>query len=159
MKKMFAVCGILFVLVAGCGQRQSADKQQSADKNKNSYVNQAKMYLEQANLPKAIENLDNAIKHDPKNEENYLFLGQIYLRLKNYPRAVDTFTAATRVSPQSGEAYYLLAYSMALNGDFKTAMAVNQQSVGIFAKNKDQERLKRSLTLLKSLDTEIKKTP
>ena len=91
-----------------------------------------------------------------------MILGEVYLRLKEYTRAVDTFGAATKVAPDDGEAFYFLALSKGLKSkiektpqasqnSMKEAVMAAQRSVEIFVKNRDDDKFKRSVTLLRSL--------
>ncbi len=154
MKKYIAVFA-LTVLAAGCGGRpsgnQAAGTQKQGSSGSQTFLQEGFSYLKENDYQKAIKSFDQAIKKEPKNIDNYMTLGQVYLRLKNYPSAVDTLSAAVQVSPQSGEAYYLLATSKALKGDVSSAIIDAQKSAQLFIQRKDQEKLKKTLVLLKGL--------
>ena len=149
MKKIFTIIAML-VFLSGCGNRAQKESQ-GAPEQKADLVAQGLKYLSQSDVPRAIQSFDTAIKSDPTNPDNYLVLGQVYMRLGNFERAIDTFTGAVNVSPQNGEAYFLLATSLALGGDKEGAVKAAQKSVDLFMQNRDEERFKMSLALLRNL--------
>ena len=75
------------------------------------------------------------------------------MKLQVYNRAVDTFAAAVKVNPNSAEAHYLLASSKALDGRTEGAIKAAQRSVELFMARKDEENFRRSVVLLKSLQS------
>ena len=155
---MMRAIWIIFFIVGliGCGSKDSEKKFQGTSANKN-YIDQGMNYLSKGDIKEAIRSFDEAIRQDPSNPENYITLGQVYLRLGNPVRAIDSFSAATRVDPFSGEAYYLLATSNAIDGRMKEAVDSAQKSVEIFMQERNEERFKKSLALLKSLTETVQK--
>jgi Tfp pilus assembly protein PilF len=174
--KQYAWMLLLTVFVLACGR---ADQPQSNAASKIDTAAQAKQlidqgmeYLNQQDVVKAIQSFDNAIKVDPQNPENYMVLGQVYLRLRNYDKAVDTFNAGTRVGPAYGELFYFLGAANAVRfhmaDNSQTAelyknegILAAKRSIEIFVQEQDEEKFKRALALLKSLEEngEIGKTP
>jgi len=147
--KKFLFPVLILVLFVGCDSKsQTGFKGVTAKKD---YVSEGMKFLNEADIPRAIRSFDMAIKQDPTNVDNYLVLGQVYMRLKQYDRAVDTLSAATRVSPENGEVYYLLATSKALDGRMEGAIESAQRSVEIYMQNRDEDRFKKAVVLLKSL--------
>ena len=128
MNKAFGMV-LLGILVAGCGSNTSESKFQGVAENKN-YIALGMQYLKSSDIPRAIENFDQAIKQDPKNLNNYMVLGEVYLRLKEYTRAVDTFAGAVLVDPGNGDAFYFLGISKRLQANVeKNAKAVGARLV------------------------------
>ncbi len=141
------------VFLAGCGGDQQAGQTKSKpSKGGNDYLAAGIQYLNQQDVARAIHSFDMAIKSDPQNIENYLVLGQVYMRLKQYERAIDTFSAATRVDPNHAEAYYLLSLSKMMDGRYEKAEKDAQRSVELFMLNREEDKFKRSLALLKTID-------
>lgn len=156
MKKTWMIL-FVFVLVA-CG---SNDNQKSYSgvqvQSQGDHIAQGMKHLSESNIPQAIASFDAAIKNDPTNPENYLVLGQVYLRLGEEERAVDTLSAASKVSPNNGEVHYFLATALALQGEEESrqrAIAMAQRSVEIFMQEKDEEKFKQAVILLRSLAPE-----
>ena len=143
------------VLVAGCGgsdqAKNTTDKEFQGVRAEQDYVAKGMEYLAESDIPSAIHSFDMAIKQDPTDVENYIVLGQVYLRLQQYGRAGDTFQAATRVEPTNGELYYLVAMARGLEGEKDIAIESAQKSVELFMAQKDEERFKQSVALLKGL--------
>lgn len=167
MKKYFVMV-TLVIFALGCGQ---AEDTQKATMKKSSPGSSAKAQsliatgmesLNNQDITSALKNFDEAIKIDPQNADNYMVLGQVYLRLRNYDRAVDTFNAGTRVAPDNGELYYFLGaanavrHAMSEDGSKKEfylneGILAAKKSVEIFVAAKDEEKFKRAVVLLKSL--------
>jgi len=159
---------LLAVFVLACGEQGAQQKQQQTGPKPDMHA-QAKMFIDQGmqhlnnqDIVNAIRSFDNAIKVDPQNAENFLVLGQVYLRLRNYDKAVDTFNAGTKIDPNYGEMYYFLGAANAVRlhmaGDGREefyrqeGILAAKRSVEIFIQEKDEEKLKLALGLLKSLE-------
>lgn len=151
MKKVLVLL-VCALFVAGCGNDQQAKKTTSkASGGNRDYLTAGIQFLNQQDIPRAIHSFDLAIKNDPQNIENYLILGQVYMRLKQYERAIDTFSAAIRVDPNHAEAYYMLSLSKMMDGRFEKAEKDAQRSVELFMLNREEDKFKRSLALLKTI--------
>ncbi|NPB04275.1 MAG: tetratricopeptide repeat protein [Thermotogae bacterium] len=77
MRKGFFVLG--FLLVAGCSSP---------------YASSTKIYVQQDNLEKALENANRWIAEDSTNAQAFLWRGIIYTRKDNYIKAADDFKKA-----------------------------------------------------------------
>jgi len=150
MKKVI-IAIILSIFIMGCGGSDEAKSKQKRQKINHDFVSDGIKYLNEKDIGKAIQSFDNAIRQEPANVENFMILGQVYMRLRQYDRAVDTFSAAIKVDPDNGEAHFLLATNKALDGRLEGAVASAQRSVELFMESQDEEKLIRSLALLKSL--------
>lgn len=165
MKKYICLV-MVSVLVLACGKAEEPEKAKAPaapDKTSQSeaFIAKGVEALNQQDIVDAIQNFDNAIKVDPQNPDNYMLLGQVYLRLRNYAKAVDTFNAGTRVDPDNGEMYYFLGAANAVRSNESEGEMAEQyrqegiiaakRSVEIFVQQKDEEKFKRALALLKSL--------
>lgn len=157
MRKYFILALLSLFIFSGCGQKKEEKKFQGVSAKKD-YITEGMNHLKEGDIPRAIYSFDVAIKNDPTNITNYIILGQVYMRLNNFDRAVDTLSAATRVDQNNGEVYYLLATSKAFQGEKEDAIKMAQRSVDIFMNQRDEDRFKASVALLKSL-TEIGQPP
>lgn len=155
MKKMFIML-MAVSMFAGCGEEKQIQKMQKPSKKNQNYIAAGINYLNEQDVSRAIQSFDMAIKTDPTNVENYLVLGQVYMRLKQYERAIDTFSAAVKVSPNNPEAYYMLSLNNLLEGRYETAEKSAQRSAELFMLNREEDKLKRSVALLKTI-SEAKK--
>lgn len=176
MRKYLLVI-LLAIFVMACDKMESVQQTSPQSQNTNTaaqakaFIDKGMEYLNQQDVVSAINSFDDAIKVDPQNPENYMVLGQVYLRLRNYDKAVDTFNAGTRVGPNYGEMFYFLAaanavrYHLAENPEQASfyqseGVLAAKRCVEIFVQEKDEEKFKRGLALLKSLEEggEIGKT-
>ncbi len=141
-------------MITGCGQKDEAKNKTPKSRKAvtgQEYLAAGMQYLNQKDIPQAIRSFDMAIKTDPSDINSYLVLGQVYMRLKQYDRAADTFGAAVRVDPNNGEAFYMLSTNKMLSGRFESAEKDAQRSVELFMLNRDEEKFKRSVALLKTI--------
>ena len=151
MKKLI-VMGVLIFFVVGCQSKKNEEtKFRGVMYGKQDYAAQGVAYLKKSDIENAIKSFDEAIKHDPRNLENYFTLGQVYMHLSAYPKAAEIFAVAVSVDPSSGEAFYLLAVNLALAGNRSAAAKAVEQSIAIFSKKKDEDKLKQSLVFLQGL--------
>lgn len=159
-KNFVLAVSILFIL--GCGSQKQAEENKSpegqvyapqaaqAAVEKKDYMAEGLKSLTKEDVKTAIQDFDLAIRQDPTNSKNYIMLGQVYMHLNNFKSAADTFTASLRVDPNNGDIFYLLAVCQRINGDRGGALISIQKSSEIFMKNKEQDKLKKALTLLKT---------
>lgn len=151
-KNVILLLSMVFVL--GCGDHKESETAFQGVTEKKDYTAQGMQYLGQSDINNAIRSFDAAIKQDPRNSKNYVVLGEVYMRLGNYTSAVDSFGAATKVDPNNADAFYLLAVSRNLQGYKDEAVKAAQRSIELYMQNKDEEKFKRSVLLMKSLTAE-----
>ena len=151
--RKFLFLVLMVSLVAGCGDQKTEKSYMGKKVTGADYSAQALESLQKGDVPTAIQNFDQAIRHDPENPQNYLVLAQVYMRLKQFDRAIDTFSGAIKVDPNNGEAYYFTALSYVQQGpEFREpAVKALEKSIEIFIQKKDQEKLQQAANLLKSL--------
>lgn len=149
MKKIFLF--LLTVILIGCGKAEQKEEKFEGVVAKKDYVAEGFQYLQAGNVQQAIFTFDEAIKQDPANPQNYLVLAEVYIRLKNFERAEDTAAAALRVAPNNGDVYYLLGLSRTFQGKLKEATEAAQKSVEIFIQNREEEKFKKAVAMLKGL--------
>ena len=155
---------VFSIFFVGCDSNKSESTFQGVTEKKN-YIALGMQYLKESDIPRAIQSFDQAIKQDPKNLNNYMVLGEVYLRLREYTRAVDTFSGAVLVDPNNGDAFYYLAISKRLKANVeKTVKSIQeskqeavkavQRSFEILMQARDEQKFKRSVALLKSLESD-----
>jgi len=70
------------------------------------YIDLSKLNFVEKNFPKAINNLDLAIKHNPQYSESYFYLSLIYKVLKiDIGRAYKNLREAITLNPKAGQRY------------------------------------------------------
>jgi len=63
------------------------------------YLERGKIYLEQENWDKAIENFNSAIKLEPGNHLHYFHRGLTYHRMQKYDEAIKDYNKSLEISP------------------------------------------------------------
>jgi tetratricopeptide (TPR) repeat protein len=58
----------------------------------------AKLYIQQKNLDKAQESLENEVQKNPKSDEGYYLLGYVYGEKEQYDKMIDAFNKALAIS-------------------------------------------------------------
>jgi tetratricopeptide (TPR) repeat protein len=69
--------------------------------------------LQANNLPKAIEDLEQAKVAYPNNEGVYTDLGLAYLSTKNFDKGIEALTKASRLYPDNPMVFYYLGIAYA----------------------------------------------
>lgn len=152
--KKYLVLVVALSMITACGQEKEVKNTNKGNKKSVSseeFLSAGMQFLNQQDVPSAIKSFDMAIKSDPSDVRSYLVLGQVYMRLKQFNRAADTFGAAVKVDPNNGEAFYMLSTNRMLDGRFEEAEKDAQRSVELFMLNRDEEKFKRSVALLKTI--------
>lgn len=155
MKRRILVLMLAIPFFAGCGSNKKEAKFQGVER-KNNYVVEAKKFLKEKNVVDAVQILNVGIRHNSANPDNYIFLGQIYLSMRDYPRSVNVMQNAIKFCPENGRLYYLLALGARLGGNKQLAVEAAKKSAEVSMKEKNAERLKMSLAMVRSLLEEEK---
>jgi len=100
------------------------------------YRKRSSTYLALNEYQQSLEDLNRAIKLDPKVVKTYILRGQAYLFLNEYQRAIKDFDRAIKLNPNyakayglRGEAYHLLNdYQQAIK-DFGSALKLDPDNV------------------------------
>ena len=150
MRKHIILIAAVF-LITGCESKKEQAKFSGVVNGERNYAQEGIEHLKKAEIKEAVTSFEMAIKRDPRDPENYITLGQVYLHLKNPQLATELFTIAANIDHQNGEALYLLGFSKALTGDRQGGIEDIKKSAQIFMQKKDEEKLKRSVVLLKNL--------
>lgn len=98
-----------------------ARAQNSTNKKAQESFEDAQQYIRQNIFDEAIQQLELAVKADPKFQQAYIQLGDIYKRLKNYPIAKEKYQKAISAALTEARIYYVLAECELLSGDYLAA--------------------------------------
>lgn len=98
-----------------------AKAQNSTNKKAQESFEDAQQYIRQNIFDEAIQQLELAVKADPKFQQAYIQLGDIYKRLKNYPIAKEKYQKAISSALTEARIYYVLAECELLSGDYLAA--------------------------------------
>ena len=91
--KRFCILGLVVLfLISGC-----ASDQQKAEK----FIKEGKAFVEKQDYAKAVIQLKNAVKLDPKSAEAYRLLAQVHLQQKNPQDAFAAFLRLEQLEPAS----------------------------------------------------------
>lgn len=145
MKKINAFGLIVFTLCFGaCYKSGTGDKAKStptttaaASPVANKSVepaNQTSQSTSNSNLPpneKAVAELEEAVKKDPKNSQAYFQLGKNYQTLKNEEKAVGAYKNAIEIKPDYAEANYELGTIYVRKKDYETALPFMQKAAKV----------------------------
>jgi Flp pilus assembly protein TadD len=102
----------LFILPA-CTREKSAQE----------YLEDGQKHLENGNLSKAINALEQAIKRDPELAQAHLLLGEALGRSERWSEAVSQFEVYKTLENQNAAAYFLLGQAQVQAGDVEQAAA------------------------------------
>ncbi len=98
-----------------------AKAQNSTNKKAQESFEDAQQYIRQNIFDEAIQQLELAVKADPKFQQAYIQLGDIYKRLKNYSIAKEKYQKAISSALTEARIYYVLAECELLSGDYLAA--------------------------------------
>ena len=98
-----------------------AKAQNSTNKKAQESFEDAQQYIRQNIFDEAIQQLELAVKADPKFQQAYIQLGDIYKRLKNYPIAKEKYQKAISSALTEARIYYVLGECELLSGDYLAA--------------------------------------
>lgn len=86
------------------------------------------------NLPpneKAVAELEETVRKDPKNQQAYFQLGKGYQALKNEEKAVGAYKKAIEIKPDFAEANYELGKIYVRKKDYETALPFMQKAAKV----------------------------
>lgn len=98
-----------------------AKAQNSTNKKAQESFEDAQQYIRQNIFDEAIQQLELAVKADPKFQQAYIQLGDIYKRLKNYSIAKEKYQKAISSALTEARIYYVLGECELLSGDYLAA--------------------------------------
>lgn len=144
------------VLSGGCGQNASSPAASKPIKTsiptaKGDLTRQAKEFLAEGDLPKALPILKTALLANPKDSEAHFLLARVMMLSKNYEQAIAHFNAVIALKPNDADAYLFLAGCYDLSGEKEKAVASVERSIKIYTENRDAKGLKQALTILQGL--------
>lgn len=94
----------------------------------------ARVYMEDARLDLAIDELDQILEDQPENYDAYYDLGRVYFELGSYDLAIENFENVLKYKEDNEWIYYYLAQSYEVNdqidkaiSNYLRAITVNQE--------------------------------
>jgi tetratricopeptide (TPR) repeat protein len=148
--KATAVAGNGDRIVAVCSDALSSGQYETPGQKSLLLNNRSIGYVRQGDPDKALADLDEAIRVNPRDPFAYDNRGDIWRQKKDYDRALAEYAAALKADPTFISAYYNRGLTFEGKGDVKSARAEYQAAVKMpgkdrpldkQAKNKAQERL------------------
>ncbi len=97
-------------------------------------ANQTVKSINSSDLPpndKAVAELEEAVKKDPKNSQAFFQLGKSYQTLKNEEKAVAAYKKAIEIKPDFAEANYELGTIYVKKKDYETALPFMQKAAKV----------------------------
>lgn len=97
-------------------------------------ANQTVVSTNSSDLPpndKAVAELEETVKKDPKNAQAYFQLGKSYQSLKNEEKAVGAYKKAIEIKPDFAEANYELGTIYVRKKDYETALPFMQKAAKV----------------------------
>ncbi|KAA8474254.1 WD40 repeat protein [Arcticibacter tournemirensis] len=116
---------VLFICMLICSPILLFSQQggRTTDKQAQKYYEQANRHLSAADYSKAIEELTNAVKADPRFPAALQQLGDIYRKLKNYKEAITFYRKVIAIDPNFHSlTYFGIAESELNSGDYSSAL-------------------------------------
>jgi hypothetical protein len=95
------------------------------------YNNRAEAYMKIGNYQKAIADLNEAIRLNPKEPVGYYNRGIAYGNLERYHKALEDFTQAITLSPQNALYYFDLAITYEQMGSHNTALQLFTKAIDL----------------------------
>jgi tetratricopeptide (TPR) repeat protein len=142
MKKINAFLLIVSLSAVGaCYKSGSGDRAKSTTANVSPIAdksvepaNQTSQKNLNSDLPpndKAVAELEEAVKKDPKNSQAFYQLGKSYQTLKNEEKAVGAYKKAIEIKPDFAEANYELGTIYVRKKDYETALPFMQKAAKV----------------------------
>jgi predicted TPR repeat methyltransferase len=76
------------------------------------YSEQSRVYLENNNLDRALQNIYHALRLEPRQSSNWTILGSIHKSNKDYSQAIDAFEQALQLHPPIVEPFVLYSQTL-----------------------------------------------
>jgi len=106
-------------------------------RDRDSYIELAKIYKENMELDKAEGILKKAIEINPKHDLAYVKLGECYLEQKKFEMAEEVLSAVIKRNPRMSEAYVELGYYYMFVNDYKKAEELLKKAIEINPRDAD----------------------
>lgn len=101
------------------------------------YVNRAKVLIEQNKFEEAKEVLEKALELPQKDALVYKYLGNVYERLGNFPQAVENYQTSADLNPQDKLIWQRLGFALVSVGKYENAVKAFENANKVFANNSD----------------------
>ena len=141
MKKLNVLALIICLSAVGaCYKSGSTDKVKTApttaappvaEKSAATANQPEKPVFKGSELEKAVAELEETVRKDPKNHQAYFQLGENYRTLKNEAKAVNSYKKAIAAKPDYAEANYELGTIYVKKKDYETSLPFMQQAAKV----------------------------
>lgn len=101
------------------------------------YVNRAKLLIEQNKYDEALEILLKALELPQKDALVYKYLGTVYERLGNFEKSVENYQISADLNPQDRHIWQRLGFSLISVGKFENAVKSFENANKIQSNNSD----------------------
>jgi tetratricopeptide (TPR) repeat protein len=108
---------------ADLARKKADDDAAARSKTAQGHLEQGRSYASSGDHTRAIAELDEAIRLDPKLVAAYWQRGIAYANKGDHTRAIADYEQALVLDPQSTDAYYGRGFSNAMKGDYDRAIA------------------------------------
>ncbi|CZR83029.1 photosystem I assembly protein Ycf3 [Clostridioides difficile] len=102
------------------------------DKNSRSYLFKGKIFKDEGQIDKALDNFSISIKLDEKNQDAYFNIGEIYLRKRMYIKAIENSTKAIDLRREDVDVYMCRGIAYKNMGNYDEAIADIEQAKKLF---------------------------
>ena len=99
------------------------------------YNNRAWAYIGKRDYDRAIADLNEAIRLDPRNSAAYNNRGWAYIDKRDYDRAIADLNEAIRLDPRNSEAYNNRGWAYNGKGEYDRAIADTSEAIRLDSKN------------------------
>lgn len=102
------------------------------DKNSKSYLFKGKIFKDEGQIDKALDNFSVSIKLNEKNQEAYFNIGEIYLKKGMYINAIENSTKAIDLRREDVDVYMCRGIAYKNMGNYDEAIADIEQAKKLF---------------------------
>lgn len=99
------------------------------------YIGRAKAYADSGNMSAAINDLDEALKLDPKDARVFYERGVVYATNKKHDQAIAELTRAIEMSPRYTSAYFYRGYVYILKEQWDLVIADSSKAIELGSVN------------------------
>jgi len=114
------------------------------------YQQRAFSYANDQRYQDALNDLNEAIKINPRDARAYEQRGAIEMKINDYDRALADFGEAIKINPGEIKYHLYRGYIYELRGDLQNAMAETDAALKISSKNKEAVERKQRLQKIQS---------
>ena len=99
------------------------------------YIRRGNAYNHKGDYDRAIADLEQAVRLDPKDPKAYVIRGFAYVEKGDYDRAIADLEQAVRLDPKDPKAYVIRGFAYVEKGDYDRAIADLEQAIRLDPKD------------------------